>query len=85
MPQTEVSQRPGHGKNEIDQGEGIEHHRAPLREEWRAAVAQWIPERNLASPKTLPMIKMEGISKHPIVPKVKTVEAKDNWCESQNH
>jgi len=57
MEQTKDAERPGEREEEVKDRAGIENECVPLGEERKAAVVERVPERNLAVPEALPMIK----------------------------
>src|SRR5439155_848797 len=62
VQQTENSQRPGQGKQEVEQGTGIKRQGVPLGQKRKSAIIQRIPKRYFPMPKVLLMIIGQGIA-----------------------
>ena len=72
------AQRPGQREEQVKKRSWVEHERIPLRQERQPAIVERIPQRDFASPETVPMVKGQGI---PEVSKV----TKEKRGHSKNH
>src|SRR5207247_883351 len=88
MRQAKETERPRKGEQKINQRAGIKRHRIPLGEKRQAASTQRIPNRQFPTPKAVPMILREGVSKTAVVSIEKCLPTEDDAgkksCDQQS-
>src|SRR5438046_2584762 len=62
MEQAKQVQRPGQGKQEINQRKRVTNQRIPLAQEGQAAVVERIPEGDFPAPETFPEILRQRVA-----------------------
>src|SRR5437763_12149153 len=76
MRNAKETQRPGQGRQKINQRQWIKSHRVPLRQERQAAGAQRIPCRQFSTPEAVTMIFGQRVAKAAVVAIEKCLPAK---------